>query len=199
MSDKDEEPASTGIDRDAACRNGRLTALFIAAIVVLGGGAGLALGLLRTRHGGHHHASQATGVLIYLVVLAVLLAVALPLIFRLYRKPNYAQVLQFGLGQRRRVGKALRKGRPIAPSDRPAADALVQTMRRQWWQPYPFGVLVLIYAAQALFDHGFQRGIAIILVALYAVLVPFMLWQRRTILANYDRLEPTPHSSAPTS
>ena len=177
------------IDHEAARRNARVIALLVAVAMAVAVGVGLAVGLLRNGHDGRHH-SAVVAVLVFVGVLVLALAIMVPLMLRLYRRPNYSRVLQYGWGQRRRVGKALRKGRPIAAHDRPVADALVRTMRQQRWLPYLFGVLLLTYVARAVFDHGFQRWFAIALVALYVVVIPWMLWQRRTVLANYDRLEP---------
>lgn len=179
------------IDHEAAARrNARLVALLLVAIAVIGAGVSLGLALLHPGHDGHHRGG-VVGVLIPVAILVLVPGIAYPVMLRLYRRPHYSRALQYSRGRRRRVGKTLRKGQPIAPEDRPVADALVHAMRQQRSLPYLFGVIMVVYLAQALFNHGFQRWLAILLIALYVPLLSWMLWQRRTNFANYNRLEPS--------
>ena len=176
------------IDHKAARRNSRLVAGVVFGILVIGAVIGLVVGPLRPAHGAHHH-DPLVAVLVLIGVLVVVLGIAVPVTLRLYRRPNYARVMQYGWGQRRRVGSALRRGRPVAPEDRPVADAIVATMRQQRWLPYLFGVILVIYAVRAVFDHGFQRWLSIGLIVLYIGLLPWMFWERRRTMRNYDRLD----------
>lgn len=108
-----------------------MTVLLVVAIVVVGAAVGIIVGLLRPGHDGHHLLGGVAGVLILIGVLVVVLAIAVPC-FASTAGRTYARLLQYGWGQRRRVGKALRKARPIAPEDPSRSTSRVVSHSGRW-------------------------------------------------------------------
>lgn len=97
--------------------------------------------------------------------------------------------MQYGWKRRRRVTKALLRGRPMSAEDMPVAAAMVELQRSQGrWLVILLCVLPLNSLYQGVIQHGplrwFQFGVA----AFMVVLLPFVLHQRRRIIRNYERL-----------
>ncbi len=113
MSQDSEQPEL--IDHDAARRNGRRIVALVVAVMILSAAVGLAVSFTHPRHNGHHH-QGFVGVLIVLAGLVLLAGITVPLLLHVYKRPNFARMLQFSWGRRRRVTKALRKGRPVLPA-----------------------------------------------------------------------------------
>ncbi len=160
----------------------------LVAIVVVGFGAGILLAVLDPhRSAGHHHST--VGRILGLSIAALVLAAAVIGCLLAFRRPGYRRVMQYGWRRRQRVVKALRRGQPLSAEDMPVAAAITDMQRKQWWWPLFYGVLVVIWALDALTRHGFRRWDAVGLAVLYVVLLPVIIWQRRKMLRNYDRLK----------
>jgi heme A synthase len=154
--------------------------------VILGISAlGLITGLVMGRHHRDRDAESAA-----LVASVVLLAVGVIIgltIRVLYAKPRYSDLLRQPWGQRRRVGKALRKGDPISDEDMPSAAALVALMRRQWWLPWVYTASALLWGVQAAAESH-ERRLHLVTAVLWALAVVTTIHSRRRILRNWDRL-----------
>jgi hypothetical protein len=176
------------IDEAAAQRSRRLMVTVLAGIVVVGFGLGILLAVLHPhRRGGHHHST--VGIIVGLGIAALVLAAAVTWWLWVYRRPGYRRVMQYSWRRRRRVAKALRRGRPVPPQDLPVAAAITDLQRAQWWLPVLYGGLAVLWALDALTHRGFVRWDALGLVVLYVAMLPVILWQRRRMLSTYDRLK----------
>jgi len=155
---------------------------------------GFAVGSRHPRPG--HHPSLGP----FLAVLAGLtftLAVLGLLLWKLFNRPRYQRVMQYGWRRRMRVAKALRRGEPIEPGDVAVADALVELMRSQkvlfWFQP----VVIAIWVVNAFTHSGFVRWLY---VGLALVTGPALLYsirtQRRTV-RTWDARSKPPVADAP--
>jgi cytochrome bd-type quinol oxidase subunit 1 len=182
-------PASVDdIDEPAARRSRRLTVTILACILAVSFAAGILLAALDPDHKARHHHS-ALGLIVALGIGALALAVAVAWWLWVYRRPKYRRIMQYGWRRRRRVAKALRRGRPLPAEDLPVAAAITEVLRAQWWLPLLYGFLIVIWALDALTGRGFQRWDAVGLAVLYLVLLPVFVWQRRKMIRNYDRLK----------
>jgi len=172
------------IDEQASQRNRRLTVLGIVGAIAASGAIGLLISAAHPRHDGHRHGGLvvATSVLTAVAVIGVIWALWL------YRRPAYRRTFQYGWRRRNRVGKALRRGNPIAEEDLAVARSLVEVQRTQRWIPPLFGALAVGWLLNGLAHSGVLRWSGIGLAVVYVVLLPVVIRQRRRISSNYARL-----------
>jgi hypothetical protein len=180
-------PGTDDIDEAAAQRSRRLMVTGFAAFFALACGAGFAFAARSPHHAGHHH--SLLGLLVALGVLAIVLAVTVWVLLRIYRRPVYRGVMQYSASRRRRVAKALRRGDPVTTEDLPAAKAIVEVQRGLWWISAVYVIVPLDWVLMSLRQHGLFRWIDLGVAALFLALLPVFVHQRRKMIRNYDRLK----------
>jgi hypothetical protein len=184
-------PGTDDIDEAAAQRSRRkLIAGFVGFYVL----AGLA-GFVVAAHSGHRHTGHhrsALGMVVVLAILAVVLAATLLVTLRIYRRPTYRRLMQYGWRRRWRVGQALRRGTPVATDDLPVASAIADMQRALWWLPVLYVVLPILWTINSISHHGFARWYYLALSVWFLAMIPLVIRQRRRIIRNYDRLKDQP-------
>lgn len=189
----DPTPVAEVIDEQAARRSIRVTEIAISAFLLVCLLAGLAAALIFQqadhRPGGENDGIPAWAIVLLVAAVGIPLAASAWWMHRQYRRPAYRRVMQYGWKRRRRVTKALLRGRPMSAEDMPVAAAMVELQRSQGrWLVILLCVLPLNSLYQGVIQHGplrwFQFGVA----AFMVVLLPFVLHQRRRIIRNYERL-----------
>ena len=176
------------IDEAAAARSRRLTLLLVGGIAGGAALAGVLASVLLPSHPHHpHHASTAT-IVGGITGLVLVLAASIGVVLWIYRRPGYRRIMQYGWRRRMRTVKALRRGRPIPPEDRPVAAAIIEVTRRQRWVPFLLAFLPIIWVINGFSHHGVERWIQFAIAGLYVLLLPVLLRQRRRLIRNYDAL-----------
>jgi membrane protein DedA with SNARE-associated domain len=148
------------------------------AAVIVGAVAAFASG---SPGAGHHH---SIGRLLAAIGISVaILTVTMAVTWRLVRHHAPSRrLMRSSWATRRRVGRALRKGQPIAEEDRETAHALIAFIRSRKWLPWLYvgcGAIQLLAAAT---NHGDIRWLQLGVGVAYLGLVPYWLWVRRKTL-----------------
>lgn len=170
------------IDNHAARRNtGRMVGLVAAVVVTVEIGVVL---VAPGAPGGRPRYLPASIIIIIIVGSCVVLSASAVV---MYRRPSWRAVMQYGWRRRSRVGKALRRGRPITEQDWPVATAMMHLVHRQRWLPYFYSGVIVLWVINGLSAHGLQRWSGLGLAGLFVVLTPYSLWQRRRLLTNYNK------------
>lgn len=116
------------IDDTAVKRNMRLLTGVIVGLIMLGFAGGLIVAALNPHHHGHGHGS-VPGAVAGVSVAMLVVVVEVLWLRRMFRTSAYRRVMQYSWGQRRRVGKALRKGQSVSGQDWPVATSIVAVTR----------------------------------------------------------------------
>jgi hypothetical protein len=184
----DPAPGAEYIDEDAARRSIRVTSIGMAAAILFFGLAGVLI-FTRVDHppSGVHHGVAWT-VEFFMAFVGILLTAVVLRVYLLYRRPIALRVMQYGWRRRRRVGKDLRRGRPLSAEDLPVASALVDLARaeRQRLALF-FGLMVASLMFDGLSQHGTLRWIAFGWAAYGPMYLPFLLRQQRQMMRGYER------------
>jgi apolipoprotein N-acyltransferase len=159
----------------------------LVGVYALACAAGIVVAARSDHHKHNHH--PLLGLLVTLAVLAVVLAVTLFFVLRIYRRPVYRRVTQYSASRRRRVAKALRRGNPVPGEDLPVAKAIVDVQRSLWWMYALFVIIPLDWVLMSLRRHGVVRWVDVGFAALFLAMLPLVVWQRRKMIRNYERLK----------
>lgn len=173
------------IDDTAVKRNMRLLAGVIVGLGVLAFAAGVIVAALNPHHHGHGHRS-VPGAVAGVSVVVLVVVVEVIWLRRMFGTSVYRRVMQYSWGRRRRVGKALRRGRRVPEQDWPVATSIVAVTRKQAWTIWVMPPAVALWAVQAFTHHGFVRWFFIAAAIFGVVAMPFWVKQRRAILTAYD-------------
>lgn len=169
-------------------RNVRWLLLLVVGLCLIGTTAGVLVGVLSGGpHGGRaHHPLRAALLIAGLVVMAVGVVAATLLV--LLRQPVYRRVMQYGFGERRRVWKAVKAGRPLSPREAEVAGASRDYLRRFGWVVWVGGLLsVLGWLLQSVDHHGIGRWLRLAAAAAYMALLVGVTWQWRHNADRYDQ------------
>lgn len=183
-------PSAEDIDEPAARRSIRVNLIVMSAVFL----SSALAGFLVFRHiarppTGVQDGLPAWAVALLVAWVGIILAASMWWVSRLYRRPAYRRVMQYGWSRRRHVVKALLRGRAISATDMPVAKAIVDLQRSQGrWLMILFSVLPFLFVFNGFIQQGplrwFQFGVAAYLV----MFLPFIVLQRRRIIRNYERL-----------
>ncbi len=178
------------IDERAVRHNIKKFLIIYLACVIGGGIVGAVLGAVLPHHHRRptHHHSSAVAAVLGIVIVLVILGVAVATLYWIFHRRSYRRVMQYSLSRRRRVFRALRRGRPLSPEDRPVADAMMY-LNRNWRRNLliVFPLLILIIALDGLAHHGAARWYWIGLAVVYVFLIPYALWNQHRVERNYHR------------
>ena len=183
-------PSAEDIDEPAVRRSIRVNLIVLSAVFLSSALAGfLVFRSIDRTPTGVEKGFPAWGVVLLVAWVGIILAASMWWVSRLYRRPAYRRVMQYGWSRRRHVVKALLRGRAISATDMPVAKAIVDLQRSQGrWLMILFSVLPFISVFNGFIQQGplrwFQFGVAAYLV----VFLPFIVLQRRRIIRNYERL-----------
>jgi hypothetical protein len=182
-----EHPAAEDIDEPAARRSIRVLLIVLGALYGSVALAGILM-LTLINDGPPGDGVPAWAFVLIVALLVVPLAGSLWWARRLYRKPVYRRVMQYGWRRRRLVTKDLLRGRPLSAEDMPVAAAMVEVQRSQGrWFVSVFFVMPLICVYNGFVADGFLRWFQFSLAAYWMVALPFILRQRGRVIRNYER------------
>lgn len=182
------EPAQDGFDRVAVRRNVQRLLVFAVGLCLLGATAGVLVGVLGggPNGGRAHHPFRAALLIVGPVVLGAGVMAAVLVVF--LRQPVYRRVLQYGFGERRRVWKAAKAGRPLSAREAEVAGASRDHLRRFGWVVWVGGLLsVLGWVLQGIDHHGPGRWLRLAAAAAYVMLLAVVTWQWRRNADRYDQ------------
>ena len=183
-------PSAEDIDEPAARRSIRVNLIVMSAVFL----SSALAGFLVFRHiarppTGVQDGLPAWGVVLLVAWVGIILAASMWWVSRLYRRPAYRRVMQYGWSRRRRVVKALVRGRPLAAEDMPVATAIVELQKSQSrWLVVLYGVMPFLFVFNGFNQQGYLRWFQFGVAAYWVVFLPFIVLQRRRIIHNYERL-----------
>jgi hypothetical protein len=147
-----------------------------------------------------------TGLIVGISVIVIIVAVSVGISWHFIRHDEPTRrLMQVDWRTRRRVGIALRKGRPIPESDLEAAQATIDLFRRRGQVGWFFLVAGVTYLFMAVLDHGNQRWFQLAMSIIYSAFVCYWLHLRKQILsreaeiATPDSLEDSASTNVPRS
>jgi hypothetical protein len=168
---EDHDPTNIGLQRWR-----RLWYCTLAATLVIGVATVFAVYAF-----GHHRSVRA--LIIALVAMLAWLGIATAVGWRrLNRNHEMHRLMEHDWRTRWRVGKALRKGRPIPEEDQAAARSIIDVQKRQRKLPWLYVALAAIWLLNTIVAHGNLRWIDLGLALLYLAIIPLWLRTRKKIL-----------------
>jgi hypothetical protein len=129
----------------------------------------------------HHH--TIARLLVVLAVSVAIVTLSTALSWGIWRR--HAPTRRFMRADwrtRRRVGRALRKGKPIAEGDLEAAHALIDLLRGRGWVTWLYLTCAALQLCAAAAGHGDARWLQLATGIAYLALAPYWLWNRHRIL-----------------
>lgn len=168
---EDHDPTNIGLQRWR-----RLWYVMLAATLVIGVATAFAAYAF-----GHHRNVRALVIALVAVLTGVGIAAAVGW-RRLNRNHEMQRLMEHDWHTRWRVGKALRKGRPILEEDHAAARSIIDVQKRQRKMLWLYVALATIWILNTIVAHGSQRWIDLGLALLYLAVIPLWLRTRRKIL-----------------
>jgi hypothetical protein len=94
------------------------------------------------------------------------------------------QLMRADWRTRRRVGIALKKGRPIQPADRGTAQATIDYHRSHGWVCWIWLGVGLVWLMNTALAHGNRRWFDLALATFYFAFIPYWVRLRKKILSR---------------
>jgi hypothetical protein len=189
MPDLHPAPFAEEIDEHAARRSIRFTLILMGAAGLLYAFCGVVI-VLQVVHRpiGVHHGAPAWAVALILGVVGIFLVGSMLWVRRLYGRPNYRRVLQYGWRRRRLVMKDLLRDQPLSAQDMPVAAALLDLQRGQGrWLMIFFIMEPFLLILYGLNNRGLARWAFFGMAIFSIVYLPFYVRQRRKLIRNFER------------